>query len=94
MVGAKEYQAVDPGPCGCLFFIYFFFILLKNILSYVEYAYTQTADQCEQLEKAIKVLEKVQNINFWIKDSRSITAAKRRINFTIRPVLKYQICLH
>ena len=43
----------------------------------------------EQLEKAIKALEKLQNINFWIRDSRSITAAKRRINFIIRPVLKY-----
>ena len=43
----------------------------------------------EELEKVIKALEKVQNINFWIRDSRSITAAKRRINITIRPVLKY-----
>ena len=30
----------------------------------------------EELEKAIKALEKVQNINLWIRDSRSITAAK------------------
>ena len=42
----------------------------------------------EELEKAIKALEKVQNINFWIRDSRSIMAAKRCIKITIRPVLK------
>ena len=42
----------------------------------------------EELEKAIKTLEKVQNINFWISDSRSIMAAKRCIKITIRPVLK------
>ena len=62
------------------------------VLNATQHAPLKVGDQYnsyEELEKAIKVLEKVQNINFWIRDSRSITAAKRRVNITISPVLKY-----
>ena len=43
----------------------------------------------EELEQAVKALEKVQNINFWKRDSRSIEAAKRRVDICISPALKY-----
>ena len=40
MVGTKEYQAGDPGsiPPVVTYFLRFFFILLKNNLSFVDYA--------------------------------------------------------
>ena len=48
-VGAKKYQAGNPGsiPAVVTNFLHFFFTLLKNTLSFVENAYTQTADRCQ-----------------------------------------------
>ena len=43
----------------------------------------------EELEQAIKALKKVQNINFWKRDSRSIEAVKRCVDICISPALKY-----
>ena len=43
----------------------------------------------EELTHAIQALEKVQNINFSVRDSRSIAAAKGRITFVIKPALQY-----
>ena len=43
----------------------------------------------QELQRAINTLEKVQNINFWIRDSRSIKAAKRCVNISICPALQY-----
>ena len=43
----------------------------------------------QELQRAINALEKVQNINFWIRYSRSIKAAKRRVNISISPALHY-----
>ena len=42
----------------------------------------------QELQRAINALEKVQNINFWIRDSY-IKAVKRRVNISISPALQY-----
>ena len=51
VAGAKEYQfAWFDSPCGYLLFTFFLYIysyFSKILLSFVEYAYTQTADLCQ-----------------------------------------------
>ena len=43
----------------------------------------------EQLCVAVKALEKAQGINFSVRDSRTIERAKGRVNFFIKPALRY-----